>query len=455
MILTMKCKKTILLIAVLCVSSTASATTSTESNNAVQNERHDILIIGHRGYPGVMPEETLPSYQAAATSGADYLELDLHMTKDCQLIARHNPWMKDNTNVEEVARTNKIVASRRRITPGRYITIHWQRQVENHGPDKYLSDLINPSDYKSRLKALIVDGEDHTNDWSVSDFTASELKKWIRGTSYDAAANRPDALNAIFPILTFQDVINIARQESKQTGRVIGIYPEVKNPVWNDGQAIANGCGKPGSHPYEDKVLTMIKVNKLNSKSAPIIVQSFDPQSLIYLRKHGLRTKVTQLMDGNDVDYYTGKVVYNTGDYQTFVSGRPFSWTIEGKPDYFSEMLTPEGLKKVATYANIIGPWKMEVMTLLNSTRKGTKNNINLVDLIVPNNVIANAHKLGLQVHPFTFRNEKQYLAGIYHSNPLNEYIAFYKAGVDGVFTDFTPTAVAARNVFYKMIEKK
>ncbi|EHJ7465372.1 hypothetical protein ABGY98_002842 [Salmonella enterica] len=210
----MKFKKTVLLVVVLCISSTASATTSTESNNAVQN-KHDILIIGHRGYPGVMPEETLPSYQAAATSGADYLELDLHMTKDCQLIARHNPWMKDNTNVEEVARTNQIVASRKRITPGRYITIHWQRQVENHGPDKYLSDLINPSDYKSRLKALIVDGEDHTNDWSVSDFTVSELKKWIRGTSYDAAVNRPDALNAMFPVLTFQDVINIARQESK------------------------------------------------------------------------------------------------------------------------------------------------------------------------------------------------------------------------------------------------
>jgi glycerophosphoryl diester phosphodiesterase len=143
---------------------------------------HNILVIGHRGYPGIMPEETRPSYESAATNGADYLELDLHMTKDCQLIARHNPWMKDNTNIEEVAKTNPEVAKRKRTTPGRYVDIKWQREVKDHGPDKYLTDLVDPNDYKSRLKALIVDGEDHTNDWAVSDFTLKELKDWIGGT---------------------------------------------------------------------------------------------------------------------------------------------------------------------------------------------------------------------------------------------------------------------------------
>ncbi|ENH6239858.1 hypothetical protein ABWE39_005463 [Salmonella enterica subsp. enterica] len=95
----MKCKKMIFIVGMF-IPFIASSSTNME-NNTVQN-RHNIIIIGHRGYPGVMPEETLPSYQAAATSGTNYLELDLHMTRDCQLIARHNPWMKDNTNVEEV-----------------------------------------------------------------------------------------------------------------------------------------------------------------------------------------------------------------------------------------------------------------------------------------------------------------------------------------------------------------
>ncbi|ENH6239859.1 hypothetical protein ABWE39_005464 [Salmonella enterica subsp. enterica] len=71
-------------------------------------------------------------------------------------------------------------------------------------------------------------------------------------------------LTLYFPFLHSRNVINIARQESNKTGRVIGIYPEVKNPVWNNGQAIANGYGKPGTHPYEDKILAVIKANKLN-----------------------------------------------------------------------------------------------------------------------------------------------------------------------------------------------
>jgi len=41
------------------------------------------LVIGHRGLPGLVPEETLPSYDLAAALGADALEEDLHLTKDC------------------------------------------------------------------------------------------------------------------------------------------------------------------------------------------------------------------------------------------------------------------------------------------------------------------------------------------------------------------------------------
>jgi glycerophosphoryl diester phosphodiesterase len=32
--------------------------------------------------------------------------------------------------------------------------------------------------------------------------------------------------------------------------------------------------------------------------------------------------------------------------------------------------------------------------------------------------------------------------------NPINEYLRFYELGVDGVFTDFADTAVAARELF-------
>src|SRR5438552_2513200 len=54
------------------------------------------LIIGHRGLPGLHPEETQPAYEAAVAAGADSLEEDMHLTKDCVLVARHNPWLSDN-----------------------------------------------------------------------------------------------------------------------------------------------------------------------------------------------------------------------------------------------------------------------------------------------------------------------------------------------------------------------
>ena len=48
-------------------------------------------------------------------------------------------------------------------------------------------------------------------------------------------------------------------------------------------------------------------------------------------------------------------------------------------------------------------------------------------------------------MHPFTFRNESRRLAMDYQKDAAREYTAFYKTGVDGVFTDFTDTALAAR----------
>jgi len=53
---------------------------------------------------------------------------------------------------------------------------------------------------------------------------------------------------------------------------------------------------------------------------------------------------------------------------------------------------------------------------------------------------------VGLLLHPYTFRNESRYLAPDYNENPEGEYEQFFKLGVDGVFSDFSDSAVAVRN---------
>ncbi|HTE63186.1 MAG TPA: glycerophosphodiester phosphodiesterase family protein, partial [Solirubrobacteraceae bacterium] len=57
-------------------------------------------------------------------------------------------------------------------------------------------------------------------------------------------------------------------------------------------------------------------------------------------------------------------------------------------------------------------------------------------------------HQRGLEVHTWTFRSEPRRLASDFNGDPLAEYELFFQLGVDGVFSDFADTAVAARDAF-------
>jgi glycerophosphoryl diester phosphodiesterase len=63
--------------------------------------RH-ITVIAHRGASGCAPEHTLAAYRKAMEMKADYIELDLHMTKDGELVAIHDATLARTTNVEQV-----------------------------------------------------------------------------------------------------------------------------------------------------------------------------------------------------------------------------------------------------------------------------------------------------------------------------------------------------------------
>jgi glycerophosphoryl diester phosphodiesterase len=108
----------------------------------------------------------------------------------------------------------------------------------------------------------------------------------------------------------------------------------------------------------------------------------------------------------------------------------------------YAQMVSAEGLKIVATYADGIGPNKAMVIprTLLG----------NLGD---PTTLVADAHKVGLAVHPWTFRRENYFLPLAQKSGvdprgvgDLNAEIKAYLAtGVDGIFSDNVTEAIAAR----------
>ena len=113
------------------------------------------LVISHRGLPGLFPEETRMAYEAAADAGGDSLELDVHLTRDCIPVARHNPWLSDNTNIADVAAKYPEVMARKRTVPGVLVPVKYD-VAKYGGPKAYLSDLTNPADPKSVLKSCLL-----------------------------------------------------------------------------------------------------------------------------------------------------------------------------------------------------------------------------------------------------------------------------------------------------------
>jgi glycerophosphoryl diester phosphodiesterase len=57
-----------------------------------------VLVIGHRGFSAVAPENTLASFKKAMEVGVDMIELDAHLSKDGQVVVIHDDTLNRTTN---------------------------------------------------------------------------------------------------------------------------------------------------------------------------------------------------------------------------------------------------------------------------------------------------------------------------------------------------------------------
>ncbi|MBD7985210.1 glycerophosphodiester phosphodiesterase [Sporosarcina sp. Sa2YVA2] len=87
-------KKIIMLFAGLLILLTGCSI-GTKWNNPIPND--EFLIIGHRGASAYEPENTIPSFELAKNLGSDYIELDVHLTKDDKLVIMHDKDVKRTT----------------------------------------------------------------------------------------------------------------------------------------------------------------------------------------------------------------------------------------------------------------------------------------------------------------------------------------------------------------------
>lgn len=299
--------------------------------------------------------------------------------------------------------------------------------IARHEPNLIATtDVSKRPEFASRKRIAVVDGFPEEG-FFASDFTLAEIKK-LRAIQ-PLGGERPTDFDGMFKIPTFEEVIALAKRKAKEKGRVIGVYPETKHPTYHKNLGL----------PLEGRLVNILKAEGWDRYDSPVFIQSFEQSNLKELRKL-TGNKLIQLVDANDVN------PDGTIDF-TAPFDRPYDWTVSGNPTLtsrtFGFFTTDEGLKEIKTYADGIGPWKVYIAR--------TKL-VNGQPALFTTDLVERAHKQGLLLHTWTFRNEQRRLLADYKGNPVEEYLFFYDLGVDGVFSDFADTAFASR-VLFKILD--
>jgi len=245
--------------------------------------------------------------------------------------------------------------------------------------DIYLDDVTD-------VTTKFADRKRNDNRFYVIDFTFEELKtlqvteRFNPETGKQVYKNRFPIWKGNFKLHSLQEEIELIQGLNASTGKNIGIYPEIKDPEF---------------HQKEGKDLTKVVLQVLadfgyKTKKDNCILQCFDAKELKKIR--------TELKS----DLFLVQL-------------------IEFKEE-------TKQLAHFATYADGIGPWYKQILS------KKVNHKWQFTSLVT------DAQKLGLKVHPYTFR-----------ADVLDEFPSFDKmletlfieANIDGGFTDF-PDKVAS-----------
>ncbi|WP_421849095.1 glycerophosphodiester phosphodiesterase family protein [Novosphingobium sp.] len=268
------------------------------------------------------------------------------------------------------------------------------------------TDVANHPEFAARRAVKVIDGK-RQEGWFTEDFTLAELKTLRARERLGALRPESMAYDGRFEIATFDEIAALAAHGKAASGKPVGLIPEIKHPTYFAGL----GFDTAG------KLVAAIKASAY-LRRAPVIVQCFEVATLKRLHRElaGQRNvELFQLIQSSDVT-------------------QPADVIAAGGTLTFDEMVTPQGLKEIAAYAQWIGPPLRRVIPLDAAGNSGA-----------PAALIADAHRAGLKVGVFTFRPENQFLpANLRRGEPgarwpqgmVADVRSFVAAGVDGFFTD-------------------
>lgn len=275
------------------------------------------------------------------------------------------------------------------------------------------TDVADHPEFADRKKTKVLDGISVTG-WFTEDFTLAELKT-LRAIER-IPANRPHntLYNGRWEVPTFEEVLRWQDEQTRKRGKQVWIYPELKHPTYFRKLGLA----------LEERVAKVLHKHGKDRRNSPVILQSFEPTSIQRLNK---------LVDNPLVVLLSGPTT------------RPWDFVETGDPRTVADLIKPAGLREIASYAQGIGP------TLDLIIPKDANGN-----LTTPTTLVADAHKVGLVLHPWTLRNENPFLPANFrkgtdadaYGDVFGAYKAYFATGIDGVFTDHPDTGVLAREDF-------
>lgn len=319
-----------------------------------------VTLYAHRGASALRPEHTEGAYLKAIEDGADFIEPDLVSTKDGVLVARHEPDIDETT------------------------------------------DIAAHPQFAARRRTVQFDGRTVTG-FFACDFTLAELKTLRARERLPKVRPESARYDGRWPVLTFQEVLDIAQAESRKRGRTIGVVPELKSSTWHAGQG----------HPIDEAFLKVATTHP-HARRAPLHVQSFEIDNLKRVRSRLGRSEHLKLVQ---------------------LVGAAAERPVDHPETSYAAMTSPAGLKAVAAYADVVAPALRSVIPLGEGGKLGQ-----------PNALIRDAHAAGLGVVVWTFRPENVFLPadlrgveGVnarHEAGALEEMRRFIAAGVDGFFTD-------------------
>ncbi|WP_210586625.1 glycerophosphodiester phosphodiesterase [Streptomyces sp. GESEQ-35] len=275
------------------------------------------------------------------------------------------------------------------------------------------TDVADHPEFASRKTTKLLDGVSTTG-WFTEDFTLAELKT-LRAKER-IPANRPhnNLYNGRWEIPTFEEVLHWQDEQTRKRGKQVWIYPETKHPTYFR----KLGLG------LEERLAKVLRKHGKDRKNSPVIIQSFEPSSIQRLNKL-VDNPLAVLLDAANT--------------------RPFDFVTTGDPRTVADLVKPEGLKWIASFANGIGP---TLDLIIPKDANGY--------LTTPTTLVKDAHAAGLILHPYTMRNENPFLPANFrkgtdadaYGDVFGAYKVWFATGIDGVFTDNPDTGLLAREDF-------